>query len=204
MKGESAIQELSIFVALILVILTSGCATRMYQGGQLPKEQVAIIKGEVKPCFFRWSVVGVDSVVISYVDKKLVKYATGHMRVEVMPGSHKVLVEIKSESSNAFGHIERVLGRLDLEFNAEAGHEYKIKAMDIWKPRPFIVVIDNNTDTVILKKRFTRLGERGDHLWAWFKPDTTIEQLKQDYSECGAKGQEKSCMKEKGYTWAEF
>ncbi len=37
----------------------------------------------------------------------------------------------------------------------------------------------------------------------WFKPDADREQLKQDYGECGVKG-EKSCMREKGYTWATF
>lgn len=42
----------------------------------------------------------------------------------------------------------------------------------------------------------------------WFKPGTDIEQLKQDYSECGEigyflKGQ-KHCMREKGYTWATY
>jgi len=42
----------------------------------------------------------------------------------------------------------------------------------------------------------------------WFKPGTDIEQLKQDYSECGEigyllKGQ-KQCMREKGYTWATY
>ena len=42
----------------------------------------------------------------------------------------------------------------------------------------------------------------------WFKPDTDVEQLKQDYSECRAIGNllkgENSCMGEKGYTWASY
>jgi len=37
----------------------------------------------------------------------------------------------------------------------------------------------------------------------WFKPDADRERLKEDYSECRGKG-EKSCMREKGYTWATF
>ena len=37
----------------------------------------------------------------------------------------------------------------------------------------------------------------------WFKPDADRERLKRDYSECRGKG-EKSCMEEKGYTWATF
>jgi hypothetical protein len=34
----------------------------------------------------------------------------------------------------------------------------------------------------------------------WVKPDTDLEQLKQDYHECRGKG-EKLCMMIKGYTW---
>ena len=35
----------------------------------------------------------------------------------------------------------------------------------------------------------------------WFKPDADHERLQQDYSECRG-NDEKSCMREKGYTWA--
>ena len=48
MKRKSIIQGISICVALILVILTFGCATttkRMYAGEALPKDQVSIIEG---------------------------------------------------------------------------------------------------------------------------------------------------------------
>lgn len=48
MKREPIIQGLSIIMALILVVISSGCVgptVRTYVGDKLPKSEVAVIKG---------------------------------------------------------------------------------------------------------------------------------------------------------------
>ncbi len=126
---------------------------RMYTGEALPKEQIAVIKGTSKEYFFRGRV----GVYIISVDEELRK-GPSFNRVEVMPGLHKVVVGVNVVSG--WGNID-VLGNYSLEFNAEAGHEYKIITRDHWKEDAFIALIDTNSDTVVSKKRINK--------WHWFK-----------------------------------
>jgi hypothetical protein len=66
MVHTSSLQELSIFLALILIILTSGCAgpkLRTYSGDEIQKSEVAVIQGRYyfTPLYY-------DSVIIYNID----------------------------------------------------------------------------------------------------------------------------------------
>lgn len=62
-------------------------------------------------------------------------------RVEVMPGLHQVTIQciLSSLSLSASANV-------DLVFNAEAGHEYKVK-----KKKSFLVVVDTHTGAVVTR-----------------------------------------------------
>jgi hypothetical protein len=127
MKRQRIVEELSIFVVLILLILTSGCATsgmRMYTGEELPKEQVAVIEGTTRFLYLVFGYICV-SVKISQVDDK-VPFHPVH-KCEVLPGLHTVAVTVFREGGFLLD-FEPISRSISLEFNAEAGHHYKIKA----------------------------------------------------------------------------
>ena len=155
MKRKSIIERLSIFMALIFVILTSGCATtvtRMYKGEELPIQEIAVITQSSK----RFPMVEVH---ICSVDEELLESPLlGSLKVEVMPGFHKVVVSIH--------WAERPLGdfyglfRQDflyfciLEFTAEAGHQYKIKTLDLSKGNCLSIgLVDIQSGAVIANSR---------------------------------------------------
>lgn len=127
MKRRPVNQGLSTFVALILVILTSGCATsamRVYTGEVLPKEQVAVIEGTTRFLYLVFGYIYV-SVKISQVDDK-VPFHPVH-KCEVLPGLHTVVVKVSREGAFLLD-FEPISRSISFEFNAKTGHHYKIKA----------------------------------------------------------------------------
>ncbi len=140
------------YILIFLVAMFAfGCATpRIYEGPKLPKEQVASIKVSrshwlyFPPTFFGVSgidVLGTEDKGINPLVNKLIT------RIEVLPGFHKVFVQVRKEvwaGSNWTGPIQlyETHQNLYLEFNAEAGHEYKIKVPYWWKKGSLVRVVD--------------------------------------------------------------
>ena len=141
MKRESIIQGFPIYLALIFVILISGCvvgpAVQTYSGYKLQKSEVAVIKG-------KWStaLIAQESIEIYEVDGNPV----GATQVEVLPGRHKLVIKSLNEE---FFKLEPNLPEWALvDCNFEAGHEYKIK---VWSIRvKGIKIIDVTTGATIL------------------------------------------------------
>lgn len=209
MERKSLIQEFSTFVALILFILTSGCVTtRMYEGEQLPKEQIAIIKGSLKYYVYAYLEINIKEV-----DGIPLMFKSSTSSVEVLPGWHETVVSVKRiiGGGNAFDlAIQDSIVPDDcyaLSFYAMPEQKYKVKS-SFWKTKNGLVTVVNTHSGEVVasqpRKSFQPSYISISGNWAWYKHDAGIEQLKGDYSECRAKWKEKSCMKEKGYTWAKF
>jgi len=155
MKQKFINQGLLICAVLILVILSSGCATtRMYTGEALPKEKIAVITGSHNQRFL--SSKGVDVSIVSVNEEWLKKpYQGRFQRIEVIPGGHEILAAIygiQCYYNGLWGWCNTILlQQPELELNVQAGHEYKIKVENWWKPGGFIVIVDTNTGEVILR-----------------------------------------------------
>ncbi len=145
---------------LILLVVTSifGCATpRMYEGPKLPEEQVASIKVSrshwlyFPPTFFGVSgidVLGTEDKGINPLVNRLIT------KIEVLPGFHKVFVQVRKEvwaGSNWTGPVQlyETHQNLYLEFNTEAGREYKIKVPYWWRKGSLVRVIDFGSGEVL-------------------------------------------------------
>jgi hypothetical protein len=135
---------------LLLPVLFYGCAGvpkayRMYPEPERPKNEIAVIEGKRFLYFF----IGACSHSISYLDYQVV-ILEQYDKIEFIPGFHTVTVRFGCEGFYG-GHYQYA----HLEFNAEAGHEYKIK-VNRWKFYPEVLVIDKNSEEVVSKevKRF--------------------------------------------------
>ena len=140
------------YILMFLVgMFVFGCATpKMYEGPKLLKEQVASIKVSrshwlyFPPTFF--GVSGID--VLGTEDRGINPLVTRLIaKIEVLPGFHKIFVQVRKEvwaGSNWTGPVQlyETHQNLYLEFNAEAGHKYKIKVSYWWKKGSFIRVED--------------------------------------------------------------
>jgi len=154
MKRESIIQGFSLCAVLIFVILTSGCATtvtRMYKGEELPKQEIAVIK-ESSRSFPK------IQVYICSVDEELLESPLiGLLKVQVMPGFHKVVVRTHMTVYHPSGirlFDQRFLYYNILEFTAEAGHQYKIKTLDLSKGNCLSIgLVDIQSGAVIANSR---------------------------------------------------
>jgi hypothetical protein len=156
-ERKSIIQGFSIFLALILFILTSGCATtatRMYTGDALPKEQVAIIAGRDTFLFLPLPIFWVSgsSVEIREVDGKPLFRPT--RKCEVLPGLHNLVVQAYYTRLTIFFNVpvdSEASRSGSLQFNTEAGHQYKIKVRyRNWQIPAFRVnVIDTKSAEIV-------------------------------------------------------
>jgi hypothetical protein len=151
MKRKPVIEGLSIFVALILVILPSGCATsgmRMYTGEALPKEQVAVIKGSTKFLYLGLAYV-VTGARILEADGKALLHPT--KTCEVLPGLHSLVVEPYRWLDVLFlpNPGGETCGWVFLKFNTEAGHQYKIEVPYWWKRGTLVNVIDTKSGEIV-------------------------------------------------------
>jgi len=142
MKRKSIIRGLSIYLALVFIVLTSGCAsiaptTKSYSGDRLQKSEVAIIKG-----WWFYKLFGYDGIDIYSIDGNYLE-AT---KVEVLPGWHEVIIWnhdfcfLPWESCDGPSYARAA-------FNFEAGHEYEIKGSG--GDTPGFKIVDAATGAII-------------------------------------------------------
>ena len=136
---------------LFVAMLVFGCATsRMYEGKKLPEEQVASIKmSRSHWLYFPPTLFGVSGIDVLGTEGKRTNPLVNRLitRIEVLPGSHKLFVQVRKEvwaGSNWTGPVQlyETHQSLYLDFNAEAGHKYKIKVPYWWKKGSLIRVVD--------------------------------------------------------------
>ena len=174
--GKAMIGALTLSLALIV-----GCVTtRMYTGEALPKEEIAVIYGSRPlPDLFSHKGVGVRFLMVDdQVVKQAAKDKARYQRIEVMPGRHKMLIETYGFGSypniifDLFPPVpyEQILEQQEFELNAEAGHEYKIKAKKWWKPGGFIVIEDCTTGDEISRSPLTMIFRKGPWYWPNYSP----------------------------------
>ena len=127
--------------ALVLALLSSGCAIKAYEGPELPKSEIATIypfvnSGAVLGLFF--GVVPLPAIrhktLVYEIDGKDVSYRG---LVYVLPGRHSVKVDYwrRPDTTMCIGSIVGdacVLNYetrdLSISFTAKAGHDYRIPA----------------------------------------------------------------------------
>jgi|GEM_PF-3355676 len=181
----------NLYLLLLLVAMfISGCATpRMYEGEKLPNEQVAIIKqsNNVIPLLllFMFSGTEINEVNNTRINREMF-FRTS--KVEVLPGLQKVAVIInKSVVGFTYwgdGTIYKDKKFVSLEFNAEAGHEYEIKAPFWWKKSSMVKVVDIPSGFVVASQPIIGLPKT-------YSPNPRLQGLLE----------EEKCMKDKGYGW---
>ena len=126
MKRKSIIQGFLIYLALIFVVLASGCvsirpATKTYSGDRLQKSEVAVIKG-----WPFYKVFGYDGIDIYSVDGKYIETT----KVEVLPGWHELVIWNYGFRFLPWGSCDGH-SHARVAFNFKAGHEYEIKGEGI-------------------------------------------------------------------------
>jgi hypothetical protein len=122
MKRKSIIRGFLIYLALIFVVLASGCVsigptTKSYSGDRLQKSEVAVIKGW---SFYR--LFGYDGIDIYSIDGNYLE-AT---KVEVLPGWHELIIWNYDSCFLPWVSCDGP-SYARVAFNFEAGHEYEIK-----------------------------------------------------------------------------
>lgn len=161
----------------------------MYEGEKLPKEQVAIIKQSKSMIplllLFVFSGTEINKVNDTRIHREIFSQKS---KVEVLPGLQKTAV-IVDKSVVGFtyggdGTIYKDKKFVSLEFNAEAGHEYEIKAPFWWKKSSMVTVVDIPSGHVVASQSITGLPKT-------YSPNPRIQGLLE----------EENCMKEKGYGW---
>jgi len=160
---------------LLVVVLIFGCATpRMYEGPKLPKEQVATLKGSTSVYLGVWFLTTLLSGCLrlvfwpdSYVtfvgasggriERNYFKYYHGlPPKIEFLPGDSKVSVLLSKEAFLGMGNpLYHRHYTVWLEFNAEAGHDYKIKVPYWWKEGSPIRVVDAGSGEVVASETIT-------------------------------------------------
>jgi hypothetical protein len=142
MKRKSIIHGFPIYLALIFVVLASGCVsigptTKGYSGDKLQKSEVAVIEG----CWFL-SLLGYDGIDIYSIDGNYLE-AT---KVEVLPGWHELIIWNYDLCFLPWGLCDGP-SYARVAFNFEAGHEYKIKGPGIGTPG--FKIVDVATGAII-------------------------------------------------------
>jgi len=120
-----------------------------------------------------------------------------------LPGWHEIEVSVDRQVGGAADpfsagiiYATKKFDYYTLGFCSLPGHKYLVKS-SFWKKKDArVTVVDTRSGEIV--------ASQSRKVWYWHKPDVSIEQLKQDSSECKAKGDEKSCMEEKGYSWTKF
>jgi hypothetical protein len=159
MKRKSVIRVFSICVALIFVVLASGCvsigpAKKSYSGDKLQKSEVAVIRGR-----YYYALLYYDGVVIYKIDGKYMglesatfaEFSPGSTKVEVLPGWHELV--ILHYVINLFGFPPNCVRAA---FNFEAGHKYRIKTPLLTDTGDLVTIIDVNTGVTIFSDTWGR------------------------------------------------
>ncbi len=129
MKRKSIIRGFLIYLALIFVVLASGCVsigptTKSYSGDKLQKSEVAVIKG-----WGFFSLLGYGGIDIYSIDGNYLQAA----KAEVLPGWHELIIWNDDFCFLTWGSCHGPMFAR-VAFNFEAGHEYKIKGRGIGTP----------------------------------------------------------------------
>ena len=146
MKRKSYMQQFAIWVALIIIVLTSGCVrigptVKTYSGDKLQESEVAIIKG-----WWTFYLIGYQGIDIYSIDGTTLR-AT---KVEVLPGRHEL--DIRYYFFSMIALVGAPFDYARVTFNFEAGHEYRIKTHSNCE---YIDIIDINTGANILTQRLS-------------------------------------------------
>lgn len=112
----------------------------MRTGKKSSKEDIAVIKGSITYLFF-----AIININIRALDGVEHRFLTTN-KVKVIPGLHRVSVKYILIS-----YAVTVSTNVDLLFNVEAGHEYKIK-----EKNSCLVVIDTTSDVVVVSHPLNR------------------------------------------------
>ena len=138
-----------ILVALVLA-LTVGCVgprARMYKGPELPKAEDAVLKGHYVFVYFLLGIYfgGYEIIAVDREAPGEVGISGLAHKVELLPGWHHVRITRFSNflvaAPNGASESRR---SYELEFNAEAGHEYKIN-----KKGSLLTIVDTQSDEVV-------------------------------------------------------
>jgi hypothetical protein len=141
-----------------VAVITFGCATpRMYEGPKLLKEQVASIKvSRSHWLYFPPTIIGASGIDVLGTEDKRINPLVCRLvtRIEVLPGFQKLFLQVRKEvwaGSNWTGPIQlyETHQNLCLEFNTEAGREYKIKVPYWWRKGSLIRVVDVGSGEVV-------------------------------------------------------
>jgi len=139
----------TIFVALSIA-LTVGCVgprARMYKGPELPKEEVAVLKGHYVFVYFLLGVYfgGYEIITVDKEAPGKVGISGLAHKVELLPGWHHVWIRRFSNfMATSPGGFSESTRSYELEFNAEAGRQYKIK-----RQGPLLTIVDTQADAVV-------------------------------------------------------
>jgi hypothetical protein len=147
-----AMKRITIFLILILSISLTSCATvQTYEGEELPREEVAVIKSDY------WGNITVTAVVRE-VDGKYMGFYHGD--IVVLPGRHLVKIRV----THSFGYLGVRVQHGTVLLHAEAGHTYKVGGA-ITSLDPWVWIVDEGTNQVVAgrhPKRVTRTQIRDD------------------------------------------
>ena len=149
--SNSIYRAKAVFVALSIA-LTVGCVgprSRMYKGPELPKAEVAILKGHYVFVYFLLGFYfGGYEILLVDGDAPGEKGISGLAhKVELLPGWHHVTTGDFSWWFSIPAGGSETNTYYELEFNAEAGHQYKIK-----KKGSLMTVVDTQSDAVVASK----------------------------------------------------
>jgi hypothetical protein len=170
--GRRIMKSKSYIPILLVAVLIFGCTTpRMYEGPRLPKEQIATLEGSKTAYLGVWFLVNIGTLGLtlwvlpnSYITfgywtgewSSLFKYYRGTPpKIEVLPGYNNIYVILYKEWF--IGYIGPLYHRqysVRLNFNAEAGHKYKVKAPCWWKKGSIVRLVDVESGEVVASERF--------------------------------------------------
>jgi len=119
----------------MLFLLIGGCAPKVFVSPDLPPEQRAYIKGTFGGAIFAGAhIVAVDGEMLSSANAAY-----------ILPGTHTVKIQYNRPGGGSIGPVE-------LQFTAEAGHEYIAKWHYSWsKSYYYFSVEDTLTGNVVVR-----------------------------------------------------
>ena len=120
-----------IAIALVLALLSSGCTTKAYEGPELPKSEIAVLREVhqhgviLTPSFFLVVPLTEHVTSIIEIDKKSVPGTpTAGSTIHILPGQHTARVHYIKRRP-LFGPPTYDI-YISINFTAKAGHEYRI------------------------------------------------------------------------------
>jgi hypothetical protein len=115
-----------------------------------PKEQTAIVKGSTHSFLTLIPPIYISSTAkIAAVDKKFFDYHADEVRIS--PGPHEVLITIEKKTHLIDGNRDhkKTSRLLYFEFDAKAGHTYKVHIPLYWRKNSIIKIVDKATNEIV-------------------------------------------------------